>query len=121
MDKAAFRASFPEFTVPSFPDPIVNFWSVLAETLVDSDAWGNLHDQGIFLLTAHYLSMAKMSSGSVSSGDTGQITQQKVGDVSVSYDSMAGSVTNAGAYNRTLYGKQYYELVNLVGAGAIQL
>jgi Protein of unknown function (DUF4054) len=121
MDKVAFRAAFPEFTVAVFPDTTVNFWSGLAENLMSEEAWGGLYQKGLFLLTAHYLTMSKIAAASAKSGDSGSVSQRKVGDVSVSFDSQSAGVAGAGTYNRTVHGKAYFTLVNMIGIGAIQL
>jgi len=121
MDIPAFRAAFPEFTAASFPDAAVTFWSSLAELSVGECRWGDYYTQGLYLLTAHYLSLSSLMAAGAGTGNTGFVTQKKVGDVAISYSDNAGAVTGAGQYNRTLYGQQYWQLVQMIGIGAIQL
>ena len=116
MIVADFRAAFPEFAVALYSDATVIFWSTLAEKQISADSWGNLYTNGVFLLTAH---MLKLSTLSASGG--GLVALRKVGDVSVTYDLTLGYIANAGLYNRTIYGQQYYTLMNMVGIGAYQL
>lgn len=121
MDIAAFRAAFPEFTDVLFPDASVIFWSDLAATQISADVWGTAYTNGLYLLTAHYLTMSKISASGVTSGNSGVISQKKVGDVSVSYDATIANASGAGLFNRTSYGQQYWTLVQMFGVGAVQL
>jgi hypothetical protein len=121
MDIQAFRDAFPEFTAELYPDSAVTFWSTLAELSVGVDRWGDYYTQGLYLLTAHYLQVSKFSASGAASGLNMAITSKKVGDVQVSYSNIIGNITGAGQYNSTPYGQQYWQLVQLIGIGAIQL
>ena len=116
---ADFRAAFPYFTEAAFPDASVIFWSTLAEKQMSECRWGDLYIQGVMLYTAHELKLSLLGGGASSS--SGVVTSKKVGDVSVNYDVSFGINANAGLWNRTIYGQQYWQLMQMVGMGAYQL
>lgn len=127
MDVSAFRVAFPEFSdADAYSTPQITFWSGVAEKLVNQDVWDDMYTTGVFLLTAHEITLAKQNSnsaavGGVPGGTSGQQSSKSVGDVSVSYDTQSSAEKDAGYYNMTVYGKQFFHLTRLFGAGALQL
>ena len=124
---ADFRAQFPEFAnETTYPDAQINFWASIAERMVNKCLWCDMYDFGVKLYVAHELTLAaqnlKASTTGGVPGTFGGVAQSKtVGSVSVSYDSNNTSYQNAGWWNLTNYGKQFWNLVLLFGAGCIQL
>jgi hypothetical protein len=51
----------------------------------------------------------------------GPIASKSVGGVSISYDVGAVTIENAGHWNGSQYGIQFYQLAMIVGAGVTQL
>lgn len=127
MDAATFRANFPEFTsTATYPDAQVNMWLGVAANRVDSGAWGALTDLGLQLFTAHNLVMMARRQktaavGGIPGATQGVLTAKAVDKVSASYD--AGSTTHedAGNWNATDYGVQFWEYAQMMGAGGLQL
>jgi len=52
---AEFKALFPEFSRAE--DPLVQTRITWAEQRTDEEVWGEKYDQGVALLTAHYLAL----------------------------------------------------------------
>lgn len=127
MDKEAFRCNFPEFTDESaYPDSLLDFWAVVAEGIVDDCRWGDMRDNALGLVLAHYVSLAIADQqaaikGAIPGTNNGAVTQKKVGEASVSYDAINNSESGAGQWNKTTYGVRYISLTKLIGAGCVQL
>jgi hypothetical protein len=51
----------------------------------------------------------------------GVIASKNVGSVSVSYDTNAGIVKDAGHWNLTAFGTRFIWLANMVGTGGIEI
>lgn len=125
---AIFRQAFPEFAPEKYPDATVTYNLGLSARLLDEVRWGELYDDGIMLLTAHNLALSPPGStfgaagGSVGIGvPTGIVASKSVGPVSKSIDTSVGLQDGAGLYGATSYGRRYYQLLNMFGAGGIQL
>lgn len=127
MDIGAFRASFPEFADKTvYPDTQVSFWAGLAELLVRQCVWKNCYTQGVMLYVAHEITLAAQNAkagkiGGVPGSQGGIANNKTVGSVTVGYDSASTSEKDAGWWNLTNYGKQFYRLMKIFGAGCIQL
>ena len=127
MDVPLFRSNFPEFaSETSYPTSQIEFWASVAEKLILECTWKDMLVTGINLYVAHELVIARQHMMSASTGGLpgqgGGIANSKtVGSVSVGYDSASNSEKDAGYYNLTNYGKQFYRLVKIFGAGCIQL
>jgi len=127
VDITQFRIDFPEFSDTTvYPSSMITFWSDLGEKLLDVTRWDTIYIQGIQLFTAHNIVLA---AGNVAASDAGGIpgqasgpTQSKsVGAASVSYDTAAAMLPNAGHWNQTIYGRQYLQLARMIGTGAVQI
>lgn len=127
FDVAEFRLAFPEFADESvYPDSAITFWAELAEGLCAERIFKSLYKKALFLCVAHFITLAAQNvagaSGGGSAGSAGRVVASKaVGAVSISYDNANGTETNAGQWNATSYGRQYYALARLFGAGCVQL
>lgn len=110
---ASFKADFPEFVAAD--EGKVTFWLSIATALV---SWPALNDQGIELLTAHYLAG---DPGVTPGAGAGIIASASVGGVSKSYDLSTSSEPDAGELNRTEYGRRYAALRKMAGMGGLQL
>lgn len=126
MDAATFRTNFPEFADTTiYPTPTINFWLSVAEKLVNADRWYDLYDQGVQLFVAHHLAIATRNvktagAGGIPGSVQGAQTSKSVDKVAVSYDASKVQYDDAGFWNMTTYGLQYWNLVMMVGAGGIQ-
>lgn len=119
---ASFKARFPEFD--SIDDARVQIFIDQAICLIDKDRWDNtacgLFDLGVSYLAAHLLKLSEIASTIpiTTIPGAGNVTQKKAGDVSVSYGGFTNLKTfNAEWYARTLYGQEFFWLVQKVGAG----
>ena len=128
FDIAAFRAAFPEFgDAARFPDSQVTFWAGLAELSLAERRWGGFYPYGLQLFVAHFLALAAQNAaegaggGIPGTGGSGNISSKKVGEVQVTYSQSTGDVDGGGEWNATSYGKQYLELMRLIGHGCYQL
>jgi hypothetical protein len=123
-----FRALFPEFTVAIYPDATVNIWLSQSQNFVNPDFWGGQTDFGIYLLTAHELTLGRQNvraagaTGGGALGSASGVAQNKTVDrVSIGYNSNLSAVAGAGPYNLTSYGQRYYQLLLLFGTGGLQV
>lgn len=125
----AFRSYFPEFTdATAYTQAVILFWYGLAETRLENAQarWADLYTPGLMLLTAHYVVIAVKNekvaaAGGVPGENQGVKSSKAVGGVSASYDTNVGSEKDAGQYNLTTYGRQFYSLMRIAGMGGVQL
>lgn len=122
---ASFRAAFPEFA--SYPDGTVTYNLGLAGRLLSPVRWGELYDDGVQFVTAHNLALSPVSATVAGSGGAaigapmGIVSAKSVGPISKTIDTSIGLEDGAGLYGATSYGRRYYQLLTLIGAGGIQL
>lgn len=122
-----FRAAFPEFSdLSRYPDAQITFWMNFATAMVNPCRWGTQTAMGIYLYTAHEITLAAQSviaaqNGGAPGSQAGIANSKTVGSVTVGYDSTTTAEKNAGWYNLTNYGKQFFRLMRMFGAGAVQL
>lgn len=122
-----FRENFPEFANDtSYPDAQVQFWLDVAYKRLPACKWDDLLDLGAQLYTAHNLTLERQAGKAAASGgvpgiNSGPINSKSVDKASAGYDSAVASIEGAGNYNITTYGTRFYELMLIVGAGAIQV
>jgi hypothetical protein len=124
---ATFRAAFPEFAnITKFPDAMVTYWADIAEWRLDSRRWGAAKQNGVYLYVAHQITLAAQNVatadvGGASGAQSGPVNSKTVGAVTVAYDTAQTAEEGAGFWNLSTYGKQFYHLVRLFGAGPVQL
>lgn len=127
MDISAFRKEFTEFTdTTKYPSPLITLWATVAEQMVDSCRWKGMYTTGVKLYVAHEISIAvqdiKTAKVGGAPGTSGGIANTKtVGSATIGFDSQATTEKNAGWWNRTTYGQQFYRLSRIFGAGSVQL
>lgn len=122
-----FRNAFPEFQdIAKYPDSMITFWGDLATAMVNPHRWGDQTTVGIFLYTAHEVTLASQNyqSGNVGGtpgGQSGPINSKTVGSVTAAYDTQQGAEKDAGYWNLTSFGKQFIRLARIFGSGAVQI
>ena len=112
-----FLKIFPEFS--EFPQARVEFFLDVADNQISENRFGKSTEFGKALFTAHYLASLDNGqrtgvgdvTGTVSSGAHGAVSSKTVGSVSVSYDTASTSFADAGYWNSTPYGKQFFDLL----------
>lgn len=119
---ASFRVNFPEFVDTSkYPDSMVNFWLAFMAKLLVPDRWADIIDEGLQLSLAHQLTIAYRNTLGAPGGVLAPQSAKAVDKVSASYDTKAVTLENAGHWNGSSYGLQFYQLLRMVGMGVIQL
>lgn len=127
MDIATFRTNCPEFTnTTTYPDAQVTLWLTVAGNRIDPGAWGVLADLGTQLFVAHNLALyarrQKVAAfGGIPGATQGVLTAKAVDKVSASYDAASTTHEDAGNWNATDYGVQFWEYAEMMGAGGAQL
>lgn len=127
VDPASFREAFPAFAdITKYPDAEVQFWINLGYQLTANGfRWGDLQSYGVQLFVAHNLALEAMSTGSGGGGTPGAVvgplTSGAVDKVSYARNPTAAMDPKNGHWNLTTYGLRYIRLVNMVGAGPVQV
>lgn len=73
------------------------------------------------LLTLEYLAQKQAAAGAPSGLQTGAVAGKTVGPISISFDNAISSLEGAAEYNLTIYGKMFYRMMMMFGAGPTQL
>lgn len=127
MDAAQFRLDFPEFAdATAYPASGINFWLGVAAKLLRPEAWVDVIDIGYELFTAHNLALEKAAAqggagGAAPGMNIGVVASKTVDKLSITYNSTAGLVPDAGHWNLTTYGTRFLWLLNMAGMGPTQL
>lgn len=122
-----FRTQFPEFKdTVAYSDQQIDFWAGVAQNQLAAATWGNQWLTAVSLYVAHEITLAAQSAKAASAGGVpgtfGGIANTKtVGSVTVGYDAQSNTEKDAGYWNLTNYGKQFFRLMRLFGAQCIQL
>ena len=127
LTESSFREAMPMFTdVQKYPSAQFNYYLKLAVKLLPESRWDDLLDDGYTFFIAHYLTLFNRSMLAARiGGDPGKVvgneTSKSVDSVSKSMDVSNVLITDAGHWNQTTFGVQFYQLVMMIGAGGIQL
>lgn len=122
-----FRAQLAAFAdSTTFPDADVEFYLRIANGTVNADRWGDLYASGVCLLVAHYITLAAVNNhtnemGGIGGLRAGPIASESGDKVSVSFATNAVTDPKAGDFNATTWGRQYWNLAMLMGAGPLQV
>ena len=122
-----FRRDFRQFSDDTkYPDAVIEFRLNLADMLIDGSAMENMFPYLAELFVAHYmvLNAADTAAGALG-GDggttSGVVASKSVDKVSVSYDNSATLNADAGFWNFSRYGAEFWQLLMLFGYGGVQL
>ncbi|MDY6450705.1 DUF4054 domain-containing protein [Acinetobacter faecalis] len=127
LDESTFRQTMPMFAdVGKFPSAQFNFYLKLGVKLLPESRWDDLLDDGLTFYVAHYLTLYARDMAFVDVGGTGgkvvgNETSKSIDGVSKSMDVSGVLNADAGHWNQTTYGIQFYQLMMMVGVGGIQL
>ena len=122
-----FRLDFPEFTnTTTFPDAQIEFWNGVGIASLNEKRWGTLYSYGMELFVAHNIALSAINvrvanRGQIPIGAAGMVTNKNAGDVSVGYDTNNVKIEGAGNYNMTVYGRQFFQMVRILGVGGLQI
>ena len=127
LTESSFREAMPMFAdVQKYPSAQFNYYLKLALKLLPESRWDDLLDDGYTFFIAHYLTlyardMAFVDVGGIGGKVVGNETSKSIDGVSKSMDVSSVLNSDAGHWNQTTYGIQFYQLMMMVGAGGIQL
>ena len=123
-----FRAAFPQYAdETTYPPAMIQMRINLADVLFSESRFGeDIFPYIVGLYVAHYLDlyaadMRSVAVGASGGANSGVQTSKSVDKVSVSYDASATLDPNAGFWNNSRYGSEFWEYLMIFGAGAIQL
>ncbi|WP_025122463.1 MULTISPECIES: DUF4054 domain-containing protein [unclassified Serratia (in: enterobacteria)] len=123
-----FREMFPQFKdTTAYPTPMISARLALADVLLSESRFGEeIFPYVVGLFVAHYMAlyaadMRGVAIGSAGGANSGVQTSKSVDKVSVSYDASVTLNPDAGFWNNTRYGSEFWEYLMIFGAGAIQL
>ncbi|HGJ5882154.1 DUF4054 domain-containing protein [Arsenophonus sp.] len=123
-----FRNDFPPFNDEvKFPDAQIQLRLNLADKFLSENVSGSeVFPYWVGLFVAHYLTLYAMDTRSLQAGgvggsSSGVTTSKSVDKVSVSYDNSVTLNPDAGFWNNTRYGAEFYQWVLMFGAGGRQL
>ncbi|MFW1775195.1 DUF4054 domain-containing protein [Acinetobacter seifertii] len=126
LDESTFRQNLPEFAdTARYPSSQFNFYLNLGKKLLPEDRWVDFYDEGLTFFIAHYLALFARNAALASVGAAGKVvgneTAKAVDGVSKSMDVSGILYPDAGYWNQTSYGIQFFMLIRIVGAGGFQL
>ncbi|RXK34383.1 hypothetical protein BBD39_10920 [Arsenophonus endosymbiont of Bemisia tabaci Asia II 3] len=111
-----FRHDFPQFNDEvKFPDLQIQLRLNLADKLLSENVSGSdVFPYWVGLCVAHHLTLYAMDTRSLQAGgvwgsSSGVATAKSVDKVSVSYDNSMTLNPNAGFWNNTRYGAEFYQ------------
>ncbi len=122
-----FRRDFPQFSdATKYPDPVISFRLNLADVLIDGSAMGDMFPYLAELFAAHYMVLhaadtAAGALGGAGGATSGVVTSKSVDKVSVSYDNGSTLNADAGFWNFSRYGAEFWQMLQMFGYGGIQL
>jgi hypothetical protein len=135
---SSFRLDFPEFaSTADYPSSGITYYLTLSGLLLNRRRFGqpgttvtnppsNMYDMAQELFVAHHVvleakAQRAAAAGAVPGEVTGPVASKSTGPISVSYDNGAVVDVNASHWNNTIYGLRFKSLVNMFGAGPVQL
>lgn len=123
-----FRTAFPPFCdTTRYPEDQIAFRLNLADVLLSEKITGkDLFPYFVELFVAHYMVLwaadsRAMAVGGAGGASGGVASSKSVDKVSFSYDTGATLNPDAGFWNNTRYGAEFWQLIMMFGAGGIQL
>ncbi|MCT4713247.1 MAG: DUF4054 domain-containing protein [Ewingella sp.] len=123
-----FRTDFPQFSdTTKYPDAQVQFRLNLADIMLSENLYGpDLYPYIVELYVAHYMALFAQDQRSAAAGGSGGaasgvVASKSVDKVSVGYDNSMTLNPDAGFWNNTRYGAEFYEIAMMFGAGGRQL
>lgn len=123
-----FRVTFPQFADETkYPTPMIQTRLNLADAMLSESRFGvDIFPYIVGLYVAHYMylyaaDMRGMAVGTAGGVNSGIQTAKSVDKVSASYDASATLDPNAGFWNNSRYGSEFWEYLMMFGAGAVQL
>lgn len=131
-----FRSTFPEFAdTEVYTTTLITFWANVAEQQVNNRRWPvklgpsgvSMWQTGVYLYVAHEITLEVQNQrtsrvgGAPGTTNGGIATSKTVGGATVQYDAQTTTEKDAGYWNLTTYGKQFFRLTQMFGAGCVQL
>lgn len=123
----SLRTDFIEFAnAVTYPDATIAFWIAVAGRLLRAEVWQDMLDNAVELFVCHQLTVAARNTRAANAGgipgqSVGVLTSKSVDKASAGYDVSKITLDNAGFYNLSTYGIQFFQLGQMFGAGGVQL
>lgn len=126
MDASTFRALLPEFDdTKKYKTATINVWINQGSATVNGAALSGRRDLVLAYYVAHHLVLGERNKAAAKRGAPGQATNvisgKNAGGLSLTYDTTIASDEGAGHWNLTDYGKRYWKMVRMAGAGGAQI
>jgi hypothetical protein len=127
LTPSQFVIDFPEFAnSTTFPPTSISFWIMAGSLLLNRQRFGSSYTLALELFVAHNVAIEALnvvgaSGGGIPGLARGVVSSESGVDLSVSYDTGIASVADAGQWNLTNYGTRLKWLINMFGAGPIQV
>ncbi len=124
---AQFRADFPQFSDDTrFPDAQIQFRLNLADRQMGQQGKESVFAYMVELFVAHYLYLwdrdrRSAMLGGAGGANSGVLNSKSVDKISMGYDTTATLNPNAGFWNNSRYGSEFYQQILWFGAGGRQL
>ena len=120
VSAADFRIAFPEFAnETTYTDNMITYYASLAALTLNTSRWGDFLTHGSYLFIAHNLALRTKAvadaAGGRIPGQSGVVGSKSVDGVSISFDTGSVSESGAGQWNATIYGRELYRLMRIVG------
>jgi len=122
-----FQGDYPEFSNATlYSASMISGYLAEANAALNPNRWQNFWVRGVELYVAHHLTLrgrqVKVAlAGGVPGEATGITASKSVGGVSKSYDTASASEPDAGYWNGTIYGIEFWNLLQVVGMGGQQV
>lgn len=118
VDRATFVGVFPEFASESiYPNPAVTFWLGHATALYGEDRFGVQTALAVMLYAAHNLTLGAATNRKGGTANVAPVSSKSIDKLSVGYDTGAVTISGAGEWNATSYGRRLLAIIRAFGAG----
>lgn len=118
MTPAAFRLLFPAFIDAT--DAEINAAIALSAPYFNVGRWRGFYNEGLGNFVAHQIVVARAAAtAGINVAAAGDVTEKRVGSVSVGRGAELLATQMADPFQRTLYGQRYKYLTRFAGAGAL--
>ena len=109
----------------NYPQASVQAYLSIAGNFVDQNIWGSVWSYGVALVTAHLLTIIRLTNEDIAKGGSGNVvgvvTSVSAIGVSKGINVDMGAVEDGGFWNTTQFGREYLSLAKLFGMGCAQL
>lgn len=126
--RAQFKPAFDD--TEAYPDAQLTFYINFAYAMIKPNRWGGpgaVLDMGAALFAAHWVALAKLAASNpggqkgIPGTAVGIVTEGHVDKVGYSRSLDNITAKGAGHWNLTVYGLQFWQMVQMMGMGPVQV